>query len=455
MRRRYDLGVRMRAFLLLLHVLGEAFTISSSFMLCPARPIRPTLVATPVHRPEACPTTPQHLLNFLGSVRLSLCFRLSASFDNDADGGNSESNEEDSHPIVAPSPETSTAPTQRLVGSEGMATISPFRSGSTYNSGAPALGVDPTRPPSYSPEESAFVEMKVDRMLVRKIDLWPPEEIFELMPLLMKGTYFEYALVQRLEYDQRLDGTPLVPSLASSSSKERRRLEHSRSFLASLKYSEEQRLARQWIEGLLEAATESTEAMDEKVFELLAYEGGVLVGPVQEALATMLRRLRSMSPDEKTLTQVVIETLQKRVEAEVQTQEMPFVRLLALLLRLPSPEDRERILRTELRNSRVVEEFAAYLEEGADYVARLRLGPYSLPDDTPEEMKKILAILRGFTRTGRKGEREGVVKTAAGHAAMASSSVSRLGIVDVEELRGRGEGGEGGLPPPPPTTTTR
>jgi len=176
----------MRAFLLLLHVLGEAFTISSSFMLCPARPIRPTLVATPVYRPEACPTTPQHLLTFLGSVRLSLCFRLSASFDNDADGGNSESNEEDSHPIVAPSPETSTAPTQRLVGSEGMATISPFRSGSTYNSGAPALGVDPTRPPSYSPEESAFVEMKVDRMLVRKIDLWPPEEIFELMPLLMK-----------------------------------------------------------------------------------------------------------------------------------------------------------------------------------------------------------------------------------------------------------------------------
>ncbi len=186
------------------------------------------------------------------------------------------------------------------------------------------------------------------------------------------------------------------------------------------------------------------------MFELLAYEGGVLVGPVQEALATMLRRLRSMSPDEKTLTQVVVETLQKRVEAEVQTQEMPFVRLLALLLRLPSPEDRERVLRTELRNSRVVEEFAAYLEEGADYIARLRLGPYSLPDDTPEEMKKILAILRGFTRTGRKGEREGTVEeTAAGHAATASSSVSRAGIVDVEELGGRGEGREGSLPPPP------
>lgn len=394
--------------------------------------------------------------------------------------------------MMSPSLDTSTAPTHMVVGSEGMATISPFRSGSAYDAGAPALGLDPARPPSYTPEEAALVEAKVDRMLVRKIDLWPPEEIFDLMPLLMKvrkclierarlwkgeriglacklsrrttrstsfihpsphihspqGTYFEYALAQRLEHDQRLDDTPLLLSLASPSSKERRRLEHSRSFLASLKYSEEQRLARQWIEGLLEAATESTEAMDEKVFELLAYEGGVLVGPVQEALAAMLRRLRSMSPDEKTLTQVVVETLQKRVEAEVQTQEMPFVRLLALLLRLPSPEDRERVLRTELRNSRVIEEFAAYLEEGADYVARLRLGPYTLPDDTPEEMNKILEILRGFTQTGRKGgkEREGT-ETAAGHAAAAS----RAGVTDVEELGGGGEGGRGDLPPPPTT----
>jgi len=383
------------------------------------------------------------------------------------------------------SPSTSTAPTHMVVGSEGMATISPFRSGSAYDAGAPALGLDPARAPSYTPEEAALVEAKVGRMLVRKIDLWPPEEILELMPLLMKvmkktsvdkerggrnsarrttrstsftrtsphmhsqGTYFEYALAQHLEHDQRLDGTLLLPSLASPSSKERRRLEHSRSFLASLKYSEEQRLARQWIEGLLEAATESTEAMDEKVFELLAYEGGVLVGPVQEALAAMLRRLRSMSPDEKTLTQVVVETLQKRVEAEVQTQEMPFVRLLALLLRLPSPGDRERVLRTELRNSRVIEEFAAYLKEGADYVARLRLGPYTLPDDTPEEMNKILEILRGFTQTGKKGgkERQGT-ETAAGHAAAAS----RAGVTDVEELGGGGEGGGGDLPPPPTTT---
>lgn len=88
--------------------------------------------------------------------------------------------------MTSPSLETSTAPTQMVVGSEGMATISPFRSGSAYDAGAPALGLDPARQPSYTPEEAALVEGKVDRMLVRKIDLWPPEEIFELMPLLMK-----------------------------------------------------------------------------------------------------------------------------------------------------------------------------------------------------------------------------------------------------------------------------
>ena len=88
--------------------------------------------------------------------------------------------------MTSPSLETSTAPTHMVVGSEGMATISPFRSGSAYDAGAPALDLDPARQPSYTQEEAALVEAKVDRMLVRKIDLWPPEEIFELMTLLMK-----------------------------------------------------------------------------------------------------------------------------------------------------------------------------------------------------------------------------------------------------------------------------
>ncbi len=177
----------MRAFLLLLHFLGEAFTMSSSFILPPARPTSPT-PATPIHRPHTCPTRLHHSLTFLGSARLFSCSGRSAAFESDATGekSNGESNEEDSHPMMAPSLETPTDPTDMVVGSEGMAAISPFRSGSAYNSGAPAPGLDPTRPPSYSPEESALVEGKVDRMLVRKIDLWPPEEIFELMPLLMK-----------------------------------------------------------------------------------------------------------------------------------------------------------------------------------------------------------------------------------------------------------------------------
>jgi hypothetical protein len=136
--------------------------------------------------------------------------------------------------------------------------------------------------------------------------------------------------------------------------------------------------------------------MDTQLYELAEYENGALVRPVLEALDQMLRRLQEMSPDEKTLTQVVMETLRKRVEAEVKTRERPFVRLLALLLRLETAEDRERVMRTELRSSRVVAEFAAYLEEGIDYVARLQLGPQRLPDSTAEEMAKVLAILRGF-----------------------------------------------------------
>lgn len=230
--------------------------------------------------------------------------------------------------------------------------------------------------------------------------------------------------------------------------KEKKRLEHSRGFLASLKYAvrgatrpsqaggdssssfsssstcvpppngylpqEQQRLAREWIEGVLEAATESTEAMDTQLYELAEYENGALVQPVLEALDQMLRRLKEMSPDEKTLTQVVMETLKERVEAEVRTRERPFVRLLALLLRTERAEDRERVLRTELRSSRVVAEFAAWLEEGIDYVARLQLGPQRLPERTPEEMARILAIVRGFMGEEGPPSPSGVIDVGEG-----------------------------------------
>lgn len=178
---------------------------------------------------------------------------------------------------------------------------------------------------------------------------------------------------------------------------------------------------------MLEAATESAEAMDEQIYELAEYESGVLVQPVLEALDQMLRRLKEMSPDEKTLTQVVMETLRKRVEAEVKTREQPFVRLLAVLLRLETAADRERVLRTELRNSRLVAEFAAWLEEGIDYVARLQLGPQRLPDNTAEEMAKVLALLRGFMGDD----------PAAGDARPPAGEGAGGGVIDV---------GEGGPP---------
>lgn len=256
-------------------------------------------------------------------------------------------------------------------------------------------------------------------------------------PHTSQNNLFEYSMEQRLEHSKYLNGTLWIDAKAST--KARARLEHSRSFLLSLKYAEQQRLAREWIEGILETATESTEAMDEKIFELVEYENQALVVPVLEALDAMLRRLQEMSPDEKTLTQVVIETLKKRVEAEVRTQEMPFIRLLALLLRLETPEDRERVLRTELRNSRVIDEFAAFLEEGADYVARLRLGPYKLPENTPEEMMKILAILSSFTQR--------VPSSAASSSSSSSSPFpsSLHAVTDVEEERGSGHKD---LPPP-------
>ena len=97
--------------------------------------------------------------------------------------------------------------------------------------------------------------------------------------------------------------------------------------------------------------------MDERIFDLVGYENQAMVSPVLEALDDMMRRLQEMSPDEKTITQVgkstqvgmcgqrhsyldslpplqfVIETLKKRIEAEIKTTEMPFIRLLALLLR--------------------------------------------------------------------------------------------------------------------------
>jgi hypothetical protein len=121
----------------------------------------------------------------------------------------------------------------------------------------------------------------------------------------------------------------------------------------------------------------------------------------------------------------VVETIRQRIEAEIKTQDRPFVRLVAVLLRyihtpptprhpvthgphtlpcvvlcctrLELPEDRERLLRAELRNSRLVEEFMLFVEEGADYVARLQLGPTSLPDDTASKMRGIVDMLRGFS----------------------------------------------------------
>ena len=354
---------------------------------------------------------------------------LPATFYDDEGGSSSSNDAVSNHPMVV---ESTASTAHMVVGAEG-ATISPLTPPDDAASSTSAVAA--AAPPAYTAEEEGMVEAKLDKMLARKIDLWPPEDIFELLPLLMKSTVFEWALAERLDHNRHLNGTALAQAVGG---KERKRLEHSRSFLASLKYSEQQRLARQWIEGLLETATESTEAMDEKVFELVEYENQALVGPVLEALDAMLRRLQEMSPDEKTLTQVVIETLKKRVEAEVKTREMPFVRLLALLLRLESAEERERVLRTELRNSRVIDEFAAYVEEGADYVARLRLGPYTLPDNTPEEMMKILGIVRGFTGASRP--------TAASTTPLPTTPASsRSRVIDVQD--GSGAGGEG-LPPP-------
>jgi hypothetical protein len=43
-----------------------------------------------------------------------------------------------------------------------------------------------SEPLQYTTEEAILVESKIDGMLTRKIDLWPPEEIFELLPLLLK-----------------------------------------------------------------------------------------------------------------------------------------------------------------------------------------------------------------------------------------------------------------------------
>lgn len=399
------------------------------------------------------------------------------------DGGNEPGRVEGDGPVsLPPIPMSSlAAPDLGEGGDGGLASLTAAWEGS---GSAPLGGY------SEDDEEGRMVAAKLRRMLERKIDLWDPEEVFELMPTLMKvgkrgtatlmaahacmcvvrlivtypltepkpqGDRFEWALEQRL-------------ADPATTPKEKKRLEHSRGFLASLKYAvrsshimmvalgcacaplpkpkrtdrppflintnpqnptpkkqEQQRLAREWIEGVLEAATESAEAMDEQIYELAEYESGVLVQPVLEALDQMLRRLKEMSPDEKTLTQVVMETLRKRVEAEVKTREQPFVRLLAVLLRLETAADRERVLRTELRNSRLVAEFAAWLEEGIDYVARLQLGPQRLPDNTAEEMAKVLALLRGFMGDD----------PAAGDARPPAGEGAGGGVIDV---------GEGGPP---------
>lgn len=245
---------------------------------------------------------------------------------------------------------------------------------------------NPLVSPSSSNSEivATYVDERVDRMLQRKIDLWPPDEIFALVPTLLRGDQFESCIDVRME--------------AEGSSKIRARLQHSKSFILNLKRTEQERLSRHWIERLLEAATVSTDEMDQMVFELTATQDGrALLQPVLETLDDMLRRLQDMSPDEKTLTQVVVETIRKRIEAEIKTQDRPFVRLLAVLLRLELPEDRERLLRAELRNSRLVEEFMLFVEEGADFVARLQLGPTSLPDDTASKMRGIVDMLRGFS----------------------------------------------------------
>lgn len=63
-------------------------------------------------------------------------------------------------------------------------------------------------------------------------------------------------------------------------------------------------MAREWIESILETATISTDAMDERIFDLVEYENQAMVAPVLEALDDMMRRLQEMSPNEKTITQV-------------------------------------------------------------------------------------------------------------------------------------------------------
>lgn len=56
-------------------------------------------------------------------------------------------------------------------------------------------GISPL-PPMFTNEERVFVETRLDRMLARKIDLWAPDDIFELMPFLMKVSHLGWYILR-------------------------------------------------------------------------------------------------------------------------------------------------------------------------------------------------------------------------------------------------------------------
>lgn len=52
-------------------------------------------------------------------------------------------------------------------------------------------------------------------------------------------------------------------------------------------------------------------------------------------------------------------------------------------------------------------------------MARLRLGPYKLPDDTPEKMQEILGIVNKF----RGGDQRGAAVQVGGASSIAAAAV--------------------------------
>ena len=237
-------------------------------------------------------------------------------------------------------------------------------------------------------EKKVVIDRIIEKLLVKDILTWTPEELSELIPHLLNQDADKINGMERYTLDYAIKNR-----LTTLNDEEQDQLLAAQSFIEGFKKSEVQRLARKWIQDILQAVTEGIEPMNEVIFKLInTEEGKGLCDPVLDLLDSMIKQAKNKSPDEETHLQMVLSAAHQRVKAELDTKDKWEMRLLGRCITLENEEKIKELLTKEIVKREDLEHFLMFVGDGINYIQKSMVGPSKLHANVPSKMKLILDL---------------------------------------------------------------